>query len=97
MNIPSVQTFGKFCCSRCYGVVVVASGSSPSAYIRGLIHRIDRGDPNVLPPPPPKLGDGDASNKTGLIFEERDLRKTMRKIEVFYKVTSECKRGEKII
>ena len=29
------------------GVVVVASGSSPSAYIRGLIRRIDRGDPNV--------------------------------------------------
>ena len=29
------------------GVVVVASGSSPSAYIRGLILRIDRGDPNV--------------------------------------------------
>ena len=28
------------------GVVVVASGSSPSAYIRGLIRRIDRGDPN---------------------------------------------------
>ena len=26
--------------------VVVASGSSPSAYIRGLIRRIDRGDPN---------------------------------------------------
>ena len=29
------------------GVVVVASGSSPSAYIQGLIRRIDRGDPNV--------------------------------------------------
>ena len=29
-------------------VVVVASGSSPSAYIRGLIRRIDRGDPNAL-------------------------------------------------
>ena len=29
------------------GVVVVASGSSPSAYIRGLIRRIDRGDPNA--------------------------------------------------
>ena len=29
------------------GVAVVASGSSPSAYIRGLIRRIDRGDPNV--------------------------------------------------
>ena len=28
------------------GVVVVASGSSPSAYILGLIRRIDRGDPN---------------------------------------------------
>ena len=28
------------------GVVVVASGSSPSAYIRGLIRRIDRDDPN---------------------------------------------------
>ena len=28
------------------GVVVVASGSSPSVYIRGLIRRIDRGDPN---------------------------------------------------
>ena len=28
------------------GVVVVASGSSSSAYIRGLIRRIDRGDPN---------------------------------------------------
>ena len=26
--------------------VVVTSGSSPSAYIRGLIFRIDRGDPN---------------------------------------------------
>ena len=32
------------------GVVVVASGSSPSAYIRGLIRRIDRGDPNALHP-----------------------------------------------
>ena len=30
------------------GVVVVASGSSPSAYIRGLIRRIDRGDPNGI-------------------------------------------------
>ena len=30
------------------GVVVVASGSSPSVYIRGLIRRIDRGDPNVI-------------------------------------------------
>ena len=29
------------------GVVVVAFGSSPSAYIRGLIRRIDRGVPNV--------------------------------------------------
>ena len=29
------------------GVVVVASGSSPSGYIRGLIRRIDRGDPNA--------------------------------------------------
>ena len=28
-------------------VVVVASGSSPSAYIRGLIRRVDRGDPNA--------------------------------------------------
>ena len=28
------------------GVVVVASGSSPSAYIRDLIRSIDRGDPN---------------------------------------------------
>ena len=36
------------CCLRCYGVVVVASGSSPSAYIRGLIRRIDRGDPNAV-------------------------------------------------
>ena len=27
--------------------IVVASGSSPSAYIRGFIRRIDRGDPNV--------------------------------------------------
>ena len=34
------------CCLSCYGDVVVASGSSPSAYIRGLIRRIDRGDPN---------------------------------------------------
>ena len=25
----------------------------------------------------PKLGDGDASDKTGLIFDEHDLRKTM--------------------
>ena len=32
------------------GVVVVASGSSPSAYIRGLIRRIDRGDPNGFSP-----------------------------------------------
>ena len=38
---------------RCYvvvyvvmAVVVVASGSGPSAYVRGLIRRIDRGDPN---------------------------------------------------
>ena len=30
------------------GVVVVTSGSSPSAYIRGLIRRIDRGDPNAI-------------------------------------------------
>ena len=29
------------------GVVVVAYGSSPSTYIRGLIRRIDRGDPNA--------------------------------------------------
>ena len=29
------------------GVVVVASGRSPSAYIRGLIRRIEIGDPNV--------------------------------------------------
>ena len=28
------------------GVVGVASGSSPSAYIRGLIREIDQGDPN---------------------------------------------------
>ena len=26
----------------------------------------------------PKLGDGDASSKTGLIFEEHDLSKTMQ-------------------
>ena len=30
------------------GVVVVASGSSPSAYILGLIRRIDRGDLNDI-------------------------------------------------
>ena len=35
------------CCLRCYGIVVVASGSSPSEYIRGLIRRIDRNVPNV--------------------------------------------------
>ena len=34
------------CCLRCYGVVVVASESSYSAYIRSLIRRINRGVPN---------------------------------------------------
>ena len=29
------------------GVVVVASGRSPSAYVQGLIRRTDRGDPNL--------------------------------------------------
>ena len=29
------------------GHVVVASGSSPSAYIQGLHRKIDRGDPNA--------------------------------------------------
>ena len=33
-------------CLCCYGVVVVASGRSPPAYIRSLIRRIDRGVPN---------------------------------------------------
>ena len=49
MNISSVQTSGNFVVHVVMGVVVVASGSSPSAYIRGLIRRIDRGDPNAFP------------------------------------------------
>ena len=59
------------------GVVVVASGSSPSAYIRGLIRRIDRGDPNGDRP----AEDGSVSNRMEKVTSSKSRRSAKVQIE----------------